>query len=572
MRLKSLTLGWKILLIQVVCISLSVAAVSTVSGWIYNTYVSGNILRERQQHAGELAVRLVAEVAAMESRATLLAANPVLQQALRQNTFDEPLRQLLASPAVLVAGESLFLFADGSAEPVLVTGDGADALAGRVRDLPAGKTGVLPLPAANGGQQALVVVRHVSDSAGVAGTLVLVLPEQAVISAGAAVPGQYAYLIHGDDWAGQQQLSSKAMAQLDYYINPAGQAVYGAVVPAGLQGMAWQVVSEIDKAVADEPFRRFQNANILGSVLPGLLIYVATFWMSRRILVRPLNRLIEAVRDLHDGDGDFTRRLDRTSQDELGDLADAFNAFIARQQAVLLDVVDAIEQLQQGASRILDNAARVNDSATEQASSVEETSTALEQMSVTIARNAENARATEQIAAQSSDIANAGGSVVNQAVAELRNIADKVLLIDEIAYTTNLLALNAEIEAARAGEHGRGFAVVATEVRKLAERSKLIAAEITALADNVARVSEQASGILGQIVPQVVQTSELVREISNASDEQYSGVQQINMAVSQIESASRRSAEVAQELSQAVNDINQQVQQLGNQALRFKLK
>ncbi|HQQ75156.1 MAG TPA: methyl-accepting chemotaxis protein, partial [Pseudomonadales bacterium] len=240
--------------------------------------------------------------------------------------------------------------------------------------------------------------------------------------------------------------------------------------------------------------------------------------------------------------------------------------------AVLIKVVDTIDHLTASAEKIMDSAASVSDSSNDQATSVEETSAALEEMSVTISQNTDNARTTERIAAQSADIARAGGEVVNQAVMEMRKIAAKVLLIDEIAHTTNLLALNAEIEAARANEHGRGFAVVATEVRKLAERSKQTASEITALSNNVAQVAERAGVILDQIVPQVVQTSELVREIYNASEEQQSGVEQINVAVAQIEASTQRSAETSGSLSRAVSDINVKIQQLREQALFFKLK
>ena len=342
--------------------------------------------------------------------------------------------------------------------------------------------------------------------------------------------------------------------------------------PLAISNMQVGVVTKVEKNTAEQTLHDFNVWIILGAVIPGLLIYWLTYRLTGAVLVRPINDLTTAVQELHEGDGDFTRRLAKTTNDELGDLADAFNGFIAKQQAVLLEVTDTIDHLTDSVGKILGSAASVSDSSSEQATSVEETSAALEEMSVTIAQNADNARTTERIAAQSADIARAGGDVVNEAVIEMKKIAAKVLLIDEIAHSTNLLALNAEIEAARANEHGRGFAVVATEVRKLAERSKQTASEITLLANNVARVAEKAGAILGQIVPQVVQTSELVREISNASEEQQSGVEQINVAVSQIEISTQRSAKTSEALSVAVADINSKIQRLREQALFFKLK
>jgi methyl-accepting chemotaxis protein len=294
--------------------------------------------------------------------------------------------------------------------------------------------------------------------------------------------------------------------------------------------------------------------------------------LSQKLLVKPIRALISAAQELHQGEGDFTRRLQKTTDDELGELVDALNTFISKQQSVLLQVSDTIDHLSDSANHILGSAADVSNSSSEQAASVEETSAALEEMSVTIARNADNARATEQIAAQSADNVRSSSHVVSQAVSEMKKIAEKILLIDEIAHTTNLLALNAEIEAARAGEHGRGFAVVAGEVRKLAERSKETAYEISDLSANVMQVAEKAAAILNEIVPQVVQTSELVREITNASEEQQSGVEQITIAVTQIEGSTQKSAETSDALSHAVQEINEKIQYLREQALYFKLK
>lgn len=385
----------------------------------------------------------------------------------------------------------------------------------------------------------------------------------------AAETGMRHRLVVGEAWRGYAvEASQPDFPRLD---NPQGVAVYAVYRPLAIPGATLGLVTEQDAAAVDHDLARFNTWLIFSAVLPGLIIYALTYYLTGRLLVAPIRDLTRAASALHAGDGDLTRRLVVARDDELGELAAEFNRFIARQQAVLQEVVSSIDQLATNAGRILQSAAHVSDSSNEQASSVEETSAALEQMSVTIAQNTDNARETGIIAAQSADAARSGADVVKQAAGEMKKIAQKILLIDEIAHTTNLLALNAEIEAARANEHGRGFAVVATEVRKLAERSKQTAAEISLLADNITRVAEQAGTILDEIVPQVVQTSELVREIYNASEEQQGGVEQINVAVSQIEASTQRSAATSEALSHAVSDINNQIRLLREQAAFFKL-
>lgn len=475
-QFKDWGLGWKILLIQICCISLSVAVLASAAGWVFNN-----------------------------------------------NTYKAMHQQLLLENARVVSLLQMVVAAEPAVTP---------ARAGALLD---------------------ELQQRFPPIAGVAKSMTH-------------------RVVAGDKWQGAADASTAAIDWSTVFTNASGAKIYAVYSPVPGASGVLGVITEIDQDVADEPLRVFNFWIIFSSVAPGLLLYLVTYLLSRKVLVRPINELVSAVQALHQGDGDFTRRLVKKSEDELGQLAEAFNNFIAKQQAVLIGVVNTIDHLSTSSALISSSAASVSDSSSEQASSVEETSAALEQMSVTIAQNTENARSTEQIAAQSADIARAGSEVVGQAVSEMQKIAEKVLLIDEIAHTTNLLALNAEIEAARAGDHGRGFAVVATEVRKLAERSKQTASEITALAANVASVAKNAGTILEQIVPRVVQTSELVREIYNASEEQQSGVEQINVAVGQIESSTRRSAETSESLSHAVDDINSNIQKLRDQALFFKLK
>ncbi|HNE26900.1 MAG TPA: methyl-accepting chemotaxis protein, partial [Pseudomonadales bacterium] len=185
--------------------------------------------------------------------------------------------------------------------------------------------------------------------------------------------------------------------------------------------------------------------------------------------------------------------------------------------------------------------------------------------------NADNARATEQIATAAADSVRQGSVVMKDAVSEMQKITQRIGVINEIAQRTNLLALNAEIEAARAGEHGRGFAVVAGEVRKLAEQSRTAASEIAALVANSSGVSNEVITLLDQIVSQVVQTADLVQEISHASDEQQGGVEQIHRAVTQIESSTQLSAHSSTELSDSASTIHEQVKDLEAAIQFFKI-
>jgi methyl-accepting chemotaxis protein len=221
-------------------------------------------------------------------------------------------------------------------------------------------------------------------------------------------------------------------------------------------------------------------------------------------------------------------------------------------------VEDSGEYVTSGTAQISASAEELAQGASEQAASVEQVSASVEELTATIQQNADNASQTEKIASKSATDAKEGGQAVKQTVEAMKNISGKVVVIQEIARQTNLLSLNAAIEAARAGEYGRGFAVVATEVQKLAERSQSAAKEIEELSKSSVEVAEHAGRMLDKLVPDIQRTADLVTEINAASEEQASGVQQINQAVQQLNTVVQQNASSSEELASTAEELSSQ--------------
>jgi methyl-accepting chemotaxis protein len=287
-------------------------------------------------------------------------------------------------------------------------------------------------------------------------------------------------------------------------------------------------------------------------------------------IIRPINEVVGVLSNIEHGD--LTSTVQGCYQGQLEEFKTTVNNTVSRLAATIAEVKNAALELGTASEQISATSQSLSQATNEQAASVEQTSASIEEMTASINHNADNAKMTDGIAAKTSQEAILGGSAVKLTVDAMKSIADKISIIDDIAYQTNMLALNAAIEAARAGDHGKGFAVVAAEVRKLAERSQIAAHEIGELAENSVATSETAGKHLDDIVPSIAKTSDLIREIAASSQEQATGVSQINNAISYLSQITQQNASASEELAATAEEMTGQTQQLQSLMGFFKLK
>lgn len=302
------------------------------------------------------------------------------------------------------------------------------------------------------------------------------------------------------------------------------------------------------------------NRMVAIGIIIGLIVAIVLGIVLTRAITQPLSRSVELAEAV--ARGDMTTDIDIHQRDEIGQLVSALRTMQDRLKEIVIDIQMISNNVASGSEQMSTTAQQVSQGATEQAASGEEVASSMEEMGSNIQQNSDNAKETEKIASKAAENAKKGGESVEQTVRAMNEIAEKISIIDEIARNTNLLALNAAIEAARAGEHGKGFAVVASEVRRLAERSQTAAGEISDLSLRSVKIAEEAGEMLRRIVPDIQKTSELVQEISAASNEQNTGVAQINQAIGQLDQVIQQNASASEEMASMAEELTSQADQL----------
>ncbi|UMB75078.1 methyl-accepting chemotaxis protein [Dickeya fangzhongdai] len=339
-----------------------------------------------------------------------------------------------------------------------------------------------------------------------------------------------------------------------------------------------------DSAVSDSG-QNYHYSIIVIAVCVLILFFATTSaWVYiRRVLLQPLNRVITHLH--HISTGDLTQSLQIQAKNEIGQLADS----VRHMQHSLTDTVDKVRvsahEIYRSASEIAGGNSDLSSRTEQQSASLVQTAASMEQLTATVKQNADNARHASQLARDASDTAHKGLQVVDDVVSTMgqisgssQKISDITGLIDSIAFQTNILALNAAVEAARAGEQGRGFAVVAGEVRSLAQRSADAAREIKGLIeDSVSRVREgsvlvgSAGETMGDLVKAVTRVTDIMGEISSASEEQSRGIDQVSQAVSEMDRVTQQNAVLVEQSANAAMSLEEQSDHLNRAVSLFRL-
>ncbi|MGP8289349.1 methyl-accepting chemotaxis protein [Vreelandella zhanjiangensis] len=346
----------------------------------------------------------------------------------------------------------------------------------------------------------------------------------------------------------------------------------------------WRLIVALDEHEATAGLRAIATSSIVILVIVALLTALA-FGLLLSLLLRRLLGVRNAMDNIASGEGDLTQRLPEEGNDEVTQIAQAFNRFVGKMETVLMDVRASSESVHNAANEIAMGGQDLSRRTDNAAASLQQTSASIEQITSTVQHTAASAQEANKLSQTASEVANEGGRVVANVVTTMEDItraSDKigeiVTLMNSISFQTNLLALNASVEAARAGEHGRGFAVVADEVRKLAGRSSDAASDIQKLIEdsqnkvnNGTTLVRNAGTTMQDIVAHITRVTDVLEEIMAATSEQSDGINQVNIAVAELDRMTQENAAMVEESTTAAEQLKEQADYLAVTIGSFKL-
>ncbi|MBT2786573.1 MULTISPECIES: methyl-accepting chemotaxis protein [unclassified Halomonas] len=596
------SLRLRILVITLVVIALALIINASVSYTILKTQNDEQVAQQLASisHGNALAIEewVAARTAMMEAaQAPVSGRDPV-----------QPLIQLAESGGFL---STYLARPDGS----LLTSDGwipGDDYDPRTRDwyksaVAQDKTVVsLPYLDANSGR--LVVpfstpIKRNGQLYGVIGGDVEIVNLIAQVNAIQPTPSSFAFLSSGGETViahPDSALTLKPLSQLSDALTPASidrlSATPNAWEPVEIggdikrlgatpiAGTEWELGVALDEYEATAGLRAIIHSALLTlAIIIVVTALLLSLWLKRTFA--GLERARDALDDIASGDGDLTRRLPEQGRDEVAQMSGAFNRFVSKMEAVLIDVRTSSESVHHAANEIAMGGQDLSRRTDNAAASLQQTSASIEEITSTVQHTAASAKEANKLSQTASEVANEGGKVVANVVNTMEDIthaSDKigeiVTLMNSISFQTNLLALNASVEAARAGEHGRGFAVVADEVRKLAGRSSEAANDIQKLIEdsqtkvnNGTTLVRNAGATMQDIVTHITRVTDVLEEINAATNEQSEGIKQVNIAVAELDRMTQENAAMVEESTTAAEQLKEQADHLAVTIGSFKL-
>ncbi|PLX13837.1 MAG: methyl-accepting chemotaxis protein [Marinilabiliales bacterium] len=322
-------------------------------------------------------------------------------------------------------------------------------------------------------------------------------------------------------------------------------------------------------AKMENSFRNFPKIIIITTIVIILIFIFVILYINNTVTI-PIKRSVAFAKSI--AAGDLTVSVDIKQNDEIGDLAQSLSNMADKLNEMVSSLTESSGFIGKASYEITNKSKELANGANSQASSSEELASSMEEMTANIQQNSDYSKETEKISISAAKNSEAVGHAAKNSLTSIHSIAEKIGIINDIAFQTNILALNAAVEAARAGEHGKGFAVVAAEVRKLAERSKVSAEEIEELSKSSVDATEKAQELVSKVIPEIEKTSKLVQEISAASNEKNSGANQVNSALQSLNQITQQNAALFQSLADDALNLSNQADVLNEIIGFFKTK